>query len=317
MKKITLIASAALLIGATSCNNKQDFHSTSTYNLESYSLVTGPNQDAAVTLTNYTFITDNYNYTLMLNSDDLVVGGNKVDFSTTEMPMVYGVIRMKGAKEYSSFYLSESKSAGNVGSMPITDVFADFTTCTNTYNDSIVNLLADQLKLNPIVYPRTRIYSETQFKVGDFQIRTFWKDMLFTGTTNVAGGGLDKPMDATKPSYRVLMNLDTPGSYKADVFMYNISFLGGENTVNYVVKGVPVRFDNNGFVIECSDVTPEAIALKTDQTAPAIKLSTLNIRSSSQDLTKAECRYQIEGSYTCSFSGTCLMGFNMSDMKDK
>ena len=317
MKKITLIASVALLMAATSCNNKQDFHSTSTFNLESYSLVTGPNQDAAVTLTNYTFITDNYNYTLMLNSDDLVIGGNKVDFSTTEMPMVYGVIRMKGAKEYSSFYLSESKSAGNVGSMPITDVFADFTTCTNTYNDSIVNLLADQLKLNPIVYPRTKIYSETQFKVGDFQIRTFWKDMLFTGTTNVAGGGLDTPTTASKPSYRVLMNLDTPGSYKADVFMYNISFLGGENTVNYVVKGVPVRFDNNGFVIECSDVTPEAIALKTDQTAPAIKLSTLNIRSSSQDLTKAECRYQIEGSYTCSFSGTCLLGFNMSDMKDK
>lgn len=240
-----------------------------------------------------------------------------MDFSTTEMPMVYGVIRMKGAKEYSSFYLSESKSAGNVGSMPITDVFADFTTCTNTYNDSIVNLLADQLKLNPIVYPRTKIYSETQFKVGDFQIRTFWKDMLFTGTTNVAGGGLDTPTTASKPSYRVLMNLDTPGSYKADVFMYNISFLGGENTVNYVVKGVPVRFDNNGFVIECSDVTPEAIALKTDQIAPAIKLSTLNIRSSSHDLTQAECRYQIEGSYTCSFSGTCLMGFNMSDMKDK
>lgn len=77
MKKITLIASVALLMAATSCNNKQDFHSTSTYNLESYSLVTGPNQDAAVTLTNYTFITDNYNYTLTLNSDDLVVGATR------------------------------------------------------------------------------------------------------------------------------------------------------------------------------------------------------------------------------------------------
>ena len=105
MKKITLIASAALLIGVTSCNNKQDFTSTSTYKLESYSLVIGPDQDAAVTLTNYTFITDNYNYTLMLNSDDLVIGGNKVDFGTTEMPMVYGVIRMSGAKSQTSFYL--------------------------------------------------------------------------------------------------------------------------------------------------------------------------------------------------------------------
>lgn len=318
MKKITLIASAALLIGATSCNdNKQSFKSTSSFKLESYTLVTGANVDPTVSLTEYAFETDNYNFTLKMSSNNLVIGGSAVDFATGEMPMVYGVIRMKGAKEYSSFYLSESKSAGNVGSMPITDVFADFTTCSNTYNDSIVNLLADQLKLNPIVYPRTRIYSETQFKVGDFLVRTFWKDMLFTGTTNVAGGGLDTPTTANKPSYRVLMNLETPGSYKADVFMYNISFLGGENTVNYVVKGVPVRFDNNGFVIECSDVTPEAIALKTDQKAPAIKLSTLNIRSSSHDLTQAECRYQIEGSYTCSFSGTCLMGFNMSDMKDK
>lgn len=318
MKKITLIASAALLIGATSCNdNKQSFKSTSSFKLESYTLVTSANADPTVSLTNYAFETDNYNFTLKMTSDNLVIGGNAVDFATDEMPMIYGLIRMKGATQPSSFYLSESKSAGIVGSMPITDVYADFTTCSNTYNDSIVNVLSDQLKLNPIVYPRTQIYSETQFKVGDYQVRTFWKDMLFTGTTNVAGGGLDTPTTASKPSYRVLMNLDTPGSYKADVFMYNISFLGGENTVNYVLKGVPVRFDNNGFVIECSDVTPEAIALKTDQTAPAIKLSSLSIRSSSQDLTQAEFRYQIEGSYTCSFSGTCLLGFNMSDMKNK
>lgn len=316
MKKITLIASVALLMAATSCNNKQDFHSTSTYNLESYSLVTGPNQDAAVTLTNYTFITDNYNYTLMLNSDDLVVGGNKVDFSTTEMPMVYGIINMSGAKSPTSFYLSESSNAAPAGATPITNVYADFSTCVNTLNDSIVQTaLGAQLKLNPIVYPRTRIYSETQFKLGEYQVKTFWKDMIFTGVTNIAKGDQGQPEQVKVPSYRVSMNLDKPGAYTADVYLYNVSYLGTENPVNYVIKNLPVKFSAAGFSISCSDVTPEAISLSEGQTVPAIKISTLSLDSSSQDLTGATCRFRLDNGYTATFSGVCMLGFNMSDWK--
>lgn len=316
MKKITLIASVALLMAATSCNNKQDFYSTLTYNLESYSLVTGPNQDAAVTLTNYTFVTDNYNYTLMMTSDDLVVGGNKVDFSTAEMPMVYGIINMSGAKSPTSFYLSESSNAAPAGATPITNVYADFSTCVNTLNDSIVQTaLGAQLKLNPIVYPRTHIYSETQFKLGEYQVKTFWKDMIFTGVTNIAKGDQGQPEQVKVPSYRVSMNLDKPGAYTADVYLYNVSYLGTENPVNYVIKNLPVKFSAAGFSISCSDVTPESISLSEGQTVPAIKISTLSLDSSSQDLTGATCRFRLDNGYTATFSGVCMLGFNMSDWK--
>lgn len=318
MKKITLIASAALLIGATSCNNKQNFTSTSTYKLESYSLVIGPDQDAAVTLTNYTFITDNYNYNLKMTSDDLVIGGNKVDFGTTEMPMVYGIIRMSGAKSQTSFYLSEAVNATPAGATPITNVYADFTTCSNTFNDSIVqDVLGAQLKLNPIVYPRTRIYSETQFKIGEYQVKTFWKDMIFTGTTNVVTADMAQVQKSQVPSYRVLMNLDKPGAYTADVFLYNVSYLETENPVNYVIKNVPVKFGSAGFVLECSEVTPEAITVKEGEKVPAIKVKRLQLNSSSQDLTRAECRIMLDNGYTVTFNGLCMLGFNMSDMKDK
>lgn len=318
MKKITLIASAALLmIGAASCDkNGQSYKSTSTYNLETYSLVTAPDQEPAVTLTNYTFVTDNYNYTLMMTSDDLVVGGNKVDFSTAEMPMVYGIINMSGAKSPTSFYLSESSNAAPAGATPITNVYADFSTCVNTLNDSIVQTaLGAQLKLNPIVYPRTRIYSETQFMFGEYQVKTFWKDMIFTGVTNIAKGDQGQPEQVKVPSYRVSMNLDKPGAYTADVYLYNVSYLGTENPVNYVIKNLPVKFSAAGFSISCRDVTPEAISLSEGQTVPAIKISTLSLDSSSQDLTGATCRFRLDNGYTATFSGVCMLGFNISDWK--
>lgn len=318
MKKITLIASAALLMmGAASCNkNGQDYKSTSTYKLETYSLVTAPGQDAAVTLTNYTFVTDNYNYTLMMTSDDLVVGGNKANFSTAEMPMVYGIITMSGAQSPTSFYLSEAASAAPAGATtPITNVYADFTTCTNALNDSILNVLGAQLKLNPIVYPRTRIYSETQFKLGDYQIRTFWKDMIFTGTTGLSKGDQTLPQSTNEPSYRVLMNLDKPGAYTADIYLYNVSYLETEKPVNYVIKSVPVTFGATGFSMTCSDVTPEALAVNEGQNVPAIKINTLTLNSSTPDLTRADVRFRLDNGYTVTFNGLCMLGFNISDWK--
>lgn len=315
MKKITLIASAALLMAATSCNNKQDFHSTSTYKLESYSLVTGPNQESAVTLTEYVFATDNYNYTLKLSSDNLVIGGNKVDFATSEMPMVYGVIRMAGAQAASSFYLSESANAAPTGATPITNVFADFTTCVNTLNDSIIKALDGQLRKNPIEYPRTRIYSETQFKLGEYKVRTFWKDMIYTGTTNVVTADMEMIQKSQTPSYRVLMNLDKPGQYTADIYLYDVSYLNTETPVNYVIKGVPVQFNAGGFIMTGSDVEPEAIVLNETQQIPSIKVKRLQLNSSSEDLTRAECRIMLDNGYTVTFNGLCMLGFNMSDVK--
>ena len=316
MKKITLIGCALFLVGAASCNkNENSFTSTSTFKVETYSLVTGSDVEPSVSLNNYTFVTDNYNFKMMMMSNDLNIGGSVKSFSTKEIPMIMGRIRMQGCKNLSQFCLGEAADASQEGGTNITNVFADFTTCSNTFNDSIINLLAAQIKLNPIQYPSTRIYCETQFKLGDYQVRTFWKDMIFTGNTSVGGTGMSAPIETKTPSIRVMMNLEKAGDYKADVFLYNVSYLNADNTYNYVLKGVPVKFGALGYTLECSDVTPEAILEKDGAKAPAIKVDKLIMNSSSPDLTQATCRIMLDNGYVVSFQGMCLIGFNMSDVK--
>ena len=62
-------------------------------------------------------------------------------------------------------------------------------------------------------------------------------------------------------------------------------------------------------------MTPEAISVSEGQTIPAIKISTLSLDSSSQDLTGATCRFRLDNGYTATFSGVCMLGFNISDWK--
>ncbi len=77
MKKITLIGCALFLVGAASCNkNENSFTSTSTFKVETYSLVTGSDVEPSVSLNNYTFVTDNYNLKMMMMSEDLIIGGS-------------------------------------------------------------------------------------------------------------------------------------------------------------------------------------------------------------------------------------------------
>ena len=112
MKKITLIGCALFLVGAASCNmNENSFTSTSTFKVETYSLVTGSDVEPSVSLNNYTFVTDNYNFKMMMMSNDLNIGGSVKSFSTKEIPMIMGRIRMQGCKNLSQFCLGEAADA--------------------------------------------------------------------------------------------------------------------------------------------------------------------------------------------------------------
>lgn len=312
IKKITLLAAGAMLLGMTSCIKDNDVKSTQTYNVPTFAIAT--DAQGVATVSNGTVVNfqiDQINGKCVVKFSNLNLGGTPATLTTKSMSMVMGLYPMPG-KIRTRFYLIEDANATGEG-QAITDFKADLTLCSNTECDSLLNVLKPQLDMDPIVYPGqyrgTNWYTSIQFNTGDYKVMTFWNDLLYTGTSNVMVPSSLPYTDKTGV-VRVKLALATAGAYKANVYFYNYKFNKDDQGHNFVVNDVPVTFNSEGFVINATDVTP--VTLQDKKPVDEYKMSTLQVRSTNK-MTGINCHFDLPDKSACSFSGIGIYEFSLSD----
>ncbi len=67
--------------------------------------------------------------------------------------------------------------------------------------------------------------------------------------------------------YRVSMNLKDSSKYTADVYIYNAKFAPEmKQTINIVLKNLPMTFTSEGYVISATNVNPVMLGENTENT---------------------------------------------------
>ena len=325
MKKITLIAAAALMLGATSCNSDDDYKMETTYMVRTYSLVTDAKGTSTVSPTTYAFRMDQVNGTTVVNIDNLILDGVTATATTREMPFVGRTVELgdkdaNQAKWYAVFYLMEAQDAtdqSDASARKITNFMGDITTASNTMNPLLLTNLQKQLAVDPLLYPaanaNSSIYTETQYNIEDYRVMTFWNDMLYTGTTTTAAGNTS--MSTNKDGVvRVYLNLQKASEYKANIYFYNYKFSDAADAkaVDMKLVDIPVTFDRNGFNISGKDLVPVSVMDKKEM--PEYTVSDLTVRSAS-NMTGVMCHFSLSDNTVVSFDGTGVYGYNISDLQ--
>lgn len=326
MKKITLIAAAALMLGATSCNSDDDYKMETTYMVRAYSLVTDAKGNSTVSPTTYAFRMDQVNGSTVVNIDNLILDGVTATATTRAMPFVGRTVELgdkdaNQAKWYAVFYLMEAKDAtdqSNAAARKITDFMGDITTASNTMNPLLLTNLQKQLGVDPLQYPGSNannsIYTETQYNIDDYRVMTFWCDMLYTGTTTTMDAGNTSMSTNKDGMVRVYLNLQKASEYKATIYFYNYKFSDAADAkaVDMKLVDVPVTFDRNGFNISGKDLVPVSVMDKKEM--PEYTVSDLTVRSAT-NMTGVTCHFSLSDNTVVSFDGTGLYGYNISDLQ--
>ncbi len=334
MKKFALIAAAALMLGATSCNHGDDTKMQTTYNVRTYSLVTDSKGNTTVSPTTYSFVMDMVDGTCTVGINNLILDGVTASASTGVLPFVGANLVLGGTdsngsdsnsnKWSAACYLIEAQNATATGGRTITSFMGDITSAANTLNPYLLNQLRDELSVNPILYPGgsagNSIYTETQYNLEDYNVMTFWCDMLYTGTTVKMHPTSMAPEDDKDGVIRVYLNLEKASDYKATVYFYNFKKTvseGGEaeqaevKTDDFKLEDIPVTFDRNGFTIKGNNLVP--VSLKDKKEMPEYTISGL-LLNSTKNMTGIMCRFMLPDKTSVTFDGQGVYGYNISDL---
>lgn len=308
-----MFASAALLLGMASCNKESDIKQTTTLYVDTYSLVTNTTGgNPSVSKNRYNFVFDQVAGTAVMSVENLLYN---LPIKTKSVKYGSFFSTVMGKDEMQSCSLMEAADATEVPQTPVTDLHADITSVANPNNRSLLNKLDKVLAVNPLKYPGTQrasLYADIQFRSGNYLVRTFWPDMLYTGSTSTQYPGADEPYSTDNIVYRVSMNLEKAGEYTADVYFYNAKFAPSDKapSVNFVLKGLKLEFSDLGFKISGKDVDPEMIPEKTPNSK--YRFDEIMIMSSVDMMRIESCRYKVATVFSGNFSGTGVYALNGS-----
>lgn len=307
MKKTLLFAAAVLGLSAVSCVKDDDPQITETTYYDTYSLAIPVAGTPVVSPTKYVFTIDGVASTGRMSTDNLVLGGGNVGFTTKPMPYKVGLYNVHGKPM--AFGFLEGTNIAASGDKEITNYRCQMTNASNTNSDSLLNKLTDVLKANPLSRPSTSkvsTYLSMQYYYGtEWKVMTFWKDMLYTGNTVTRYSSSPAPYVTGTITYRVAMNLDDAKNYTADVYFYNAKFADNPKapTLNFVLKGLPLKFTSAGYEISVENVDPVMVPENTPNTA--FPFTKFGLRSTS-DLSGIVCSFEVAGRYQGDFSGNGL-----------
>lgn len=336
MKKFTLIAAAALLLGATSCNHDDGHKMETTYSVRTYSLVTDSKGNSTISPTTYSFAMNLIDQVCTVSIENLILDGVTASATTRQLPFVgYNLVLggddnntgntgntgNYGDKWGAACYLVESANATAEGGRTITNFMGDLTTASNTLNPILLTKLREQLYVDPIIYPggsaNNSIYTETQLNLDEYRVMTFWCDMLYTGVTTKTKMNPMSTQEDKDGVIRVYLNLQKASEYKATVYFYNFKTTSvGEDgkettqTADFKLVDVPVVFDGNGFRIQGDKLVP--VSLKDKKEMPEYTMNTF-ILGSQSNMTGIMCRFMLPDKTSVSFGGYGLYGHDISD----
>lgn len=325
MKKITLMAAAALMLGVTSCSHDDDYKMETTYLVRTYSMVTDSKGVSTVSPTTYAFNMDMANGTCSMAVNNLILDGVPATATTKTMPFVGRTVTLGDKNDsqnqwYGVFYLMEAMDASNpedANSRKITNFMGDITSACNALNPNLLAKLQSQLRVDPIIYPAANatssIYTETQYSIDDYRVMTFWCDMLYTGTTSCMSSESGATYNDKDGVIRVYLNLEKASEYKATVYFYNYRFSDSQDVepVDMKLADVPVTFDRNGFTISGSGLVP--VSIKDKKELPEYTMNNFQLNST-DNMTGVSCRFTLFNKTAVSFGGVGVYGYDIKDL---
>lgn len=324
MKKITLMAAAALMLGVTSCTHGDDYKMERTFQVRTYSLVTDANGNSTVSPTTYAFNMDMIAGTANVAINNLILDGVTASANTKTMPfygrnIVLGETNAPDEEKWSAvFYLMEAQDASDATGRKITNFMGDITTAANALNPVLISKLQSQLRIDPILYPASdaanSIFTETQYTIDDYRVMTFWCDQLYTGNTVCMSPQIMSGYNDKNNVIRVYLNLEKASEYKATVYFYNFRFSDSKDVsaVDMKLVDVPVSFDRNGYTIKGSGLVPVSVDAKKEM--PEYTMSNFQLNSTN-NMTGIGCRFMLPDKTDVVFNGTGVYGYDISNLQ--
>lgn len=295
MKKSLLLAfAAAAVAGFASCDRNSGVTSTVSFNAQTFNLISTLDGSAepAVASSVYKFNFDQIAGTATIGTE---ITNNIKAISFATDPITYKVMNYQwnsAIHEVIDIEAFKSKEIYNL----------DFQITTMANIPPVVD------GLPTITYLVNYKYIVANYQVGDnVYVRTFWTDVTYTGTTTTTypGAGGMKSFNSTDVKYRVVMN---PADKKATVILYDAKFAEEmpKPITNIVLKDLPVKFNNYGYEITGTDITPLCYegGVATPNTDRIFNSFTLNVGG---DLTEANIDYTVSGVFRGSFTGSYVL----------
>lgn len=265
-KMIVAACGVAIAVGFSACDKKEPgYSSNETVNFGTYNIVAAEGEAPYVAPVRYQY--NNHvdigaqTQTMAMFINDMKVNkDDKVSFKTMALPYKSGSVRI-GESDYACIFMSGSDVTGNEKTS-VKDFDCLLTYAAYMPSAEIPGYPVSVPKNDKITDParQREYYTVMSYKLDDkWRVRTFWPDVTFKGTTTTSYPGMDKSFTSDKIEYRVVLDLKKEGAPKADVFLINACFAPNMPKLKLALRGLPVTFNENGYVIEVTDVNPELI----------------------------------------------------------
>lgn len=297
---IFAISLATLL---TACDKDNETPGTvDTYKIPAYNLYTSVSGSggATVQLATYNFAIALPATTLKLYAPGLTIpGGASAEFATTELPLKVGSVKVEEeAREILSFSSVRPAITGS----EISNLEGMLTAAV--YEPPFLIDGFDRFVPSNVLH-----YAVMQYQINNvWQVRTFWPDVTFCGTTTTSMPSSANSFISDTPKYRVIMHLDRAASdYTADVIIYNAQFASTMPRLQAIaIKDLKLQFTQSGYEISATNVVPSMLESGQLIETPKFIFNQFNLTSQG-DMTSANATYQVANMFSGRFTGDWLV----------
>jgi len=307
MKKFLVFGTAvAALLLMSSCMKDDDGNSSSrTALIPAYNLYTPLSGVAApsVGLARYNFTTAFPAQTITVSTDNMVMPGGTVG-SFKCMPLQFDQGQMmvddinRLTIEFSGSNVSESGSK-------VTSLNGLITQAAYAPGDQEIPGYKRLIPDNSLQYVIM------QYVLDDtWQVRTFWPDMTFRGSTTTTfpgDSGESSTFQNDDIAYRIVMELTKENALtgKADVIFYNAKFAPNMPGITVVLKNLDLKFTTAGYTISGKQAVPYMVEAGELQETPRFKFDNISVECTG-DLSSAIITYQVATVFKGRFQGQSL-----------
>lgn len=296
MKKIFLGIAAVSMLAFSSCNDDQAI-STLSMPITTYSLVTtdGGSSAPVVLATTYSFNFDRAAGEVKISAELPVSTTGSLSFATNSLPYSGGQY-VVGDRSGEIITVKSASAGTSTNQSSVTNFDCQLTTFFN------IPPTVDGIQQPS--YPYGYEYAVMSYNIGQYNVRTFWPDVTFSGrtTTQYPYQGVNKQFTTEEVAYRIIMNVTDK---KATVVIYD-ALLAEEMPKaisNIVLEDLPVVFNAQGYSINAENVTPKVYEAGTATPNTRYVFDKFSLYTFG-DLTSTNISYTVAGVYKGDFSGS-------------
>ena len=303
MNKLLLIGVvAASSLAITSCSGDSENRSSTISPINAYNLFVPASGDGDVYtgLALYKFVTTFPEATIQLGVDNMTMpGGGNTSFSTISMPIASAMVSVDDSGR--EVIIFGDKNPGESG--------AKISNLSGSLTQAVYfppNVSVPGYKL--FIPGNSLHYVLMQYELNnDWNIRTFWPDMTFRGSTVTSYPGMTEAYSNSNIAYRVVMQLkDNALTDKADVIFYNAKFAPKAPEITVVLKNLDLAFSDKGYTVKGSDIIPYMVEAGTLQETPKFKFNSFALTAIG-DMSTAMINYEVADVYKGTFTGNSVV----------